>query len=69
MKITNYASGHPFWIEIDIHGHGLQWELAFLRTEDDERMIVFPISDHEEYWDAERFARYKQRIIAQPCDR
>ena len=61
MKIHEYADSVPFWIAIDIHGSGLEWQLAFLRTNDlDEREIVYPIAEFDDYWDAEHFSKYDQ---------
>lgn len=66
-KIINYADYVPFWIRIDI-GEGKRWELAFLREDEDEerRMIVFPMADHDDFWDAERFSKYEQRPVLRP---
>ena len=46
-----HRNNEPFWIEIDIHGGGKRWELAFLNREHGQTMIKFPMSDFEDYWD------------------
>jgi hypothetical protein len=67
MKATSYASNTPFWIKLDIDGHGKRWLLAFLRRADGGgREIVFPMEDFEDSWDAERFSKYAQRPILSP---